>query len=179
MAEGDIYYSAKANRFYQEGKRGALNRDYAVRSLRYDAKTSTFIDAKGRTISRDILAAASRSVNRFVGYDAEGRPFVTGEAASRQIEASQAATVKLASNQVLQVRTVVTTEDGRTHVTTRSMTTGTNVAEAEIKERGIKHTRSVLLKSKDAGGNNYVISTPDLKKRTVRQDVYVTTVKVR
>jgi hypothetical protein len=179
MATGDIYYSPRANRFYQEGRRGALNRDYAVRNLRYDEQTSTFIDDRGRTISREIMAKATRSVNRFVGHDAEGRAFVTGEASSRAIQPHETSTIPLKSNQVLQVRTVVTTGDGRTHVFYRSMNTGVNVSEAEMRNRGIKHARSVLLKTKDRAGHNYVISTPDLKKRSVRQDFYLTTVKIR
>jgi hypothetical protein len=179
MAAGDVWYSYRAKRFYQSGRSGSLKTDYAVRSLRYDEQTNTFVDGRGQTISRDLLAIQARSVNRFVGHDAEGRPFIVGEASSRLIQPHQTSTIELKSNQVLQVRTVVTTPDGRTHVFERSMETGVNVSAAEMRERGIKHARGILLKTKDRAGNNYTLSTPELATRTVRQDFYLTTVKMR
>lgn len=179
MAVGDIYYSPRANRFYQEGRRGAVGRDYAVRSLRYVERDDIFIDSRGRTITREILGTATRRVNRFVGMDLEGRPFITGKSTSVQIAPGQSATTQVNSDQVLQVRTVVTTPDGKTHVFIRSHEFGKNISEADFRQKGVNHARGILLKSKDRAGNYYQIDTPSVKNRTVKQDFYKVTVKSR
>lgn len=179
MARGDIYYSPRAKRFYQEGRRGAVSRDFGVRSLRYDPESDIFVDSRGRTIDKSLLGTETRSTQRFTAQDESGRVFVSAETRSRAISEQQAKAIRLNSNQDITVRTVVTTPDGRTHVFTRSYGFGKNIDPAEAKELAAKQARAALLNTKGADGKNYQLSTPTVKNRTVRQDFYVRTVYVR
>lgn len=179
MAEGDVYYSVKAGQFYQEGRRGAVSRDTAVRNLNYDSELDVFIDSRGRTIERELLATQTRTAQRFTKVDLEQRRFISTETRSQIVQENQLKITQLKSNQDIVVRTVVTTPDGRTHVFYRSYGLGSNVDPGEAKSLASKSARAALLKSKDAKGNTYSLTTNDVRNATVRQDFYKRTIGVR
>lgn len=173
MAKGDIYYSNKAKRFYQEGRSGAVSTDVGARSLTYDPATEKFIDSRGQTIEREILAPNTRTAQRFTAMDLERRTFLAREVKSRIITEEEALLTKVKGNEQIQVRTVVTTPDGKTHVFYRGFGTGKNVDPEEAKSLAAKSARGALLKVEDGQGNPvYQVTTNQVKSASVRQDFY-------
>lgn len=179
MAIGDIYYSFKSNRFYQEGRRGPVGRDVGVRSLNYDPESGSFMDSRGRTISREALATESRTAWRFTTTDLRGRVYITGEAKSQAIAESQVNNTRLEANQQITIRGVVTTADGRVHVFEQSSTLGQRANAENLKAALTRQARAALLNTQDRFGNNYSVDTPTVGNSTIRVDFYVRTIKVR
>src|SRR5574342_223503 len=111
MAVGDVFFSAKAGRFYQEGRRGAVSGDIGIRNLIHDAETGQFIDSRGRTIAPGVIERQTFRARDLIAYDAAGRPFVSSRIRSTVISELDAKLSPLQSNQSVMVRTVVTTPD--------------------------------------------------------------------
>lgn len=182
MAIGDIWYSFKAGRFYQDGKSGYVGRDQAVRSLRYNIDAEgkgTFIDSRGHTIDRALLSTESRTAWRFTTTDLRGRVYLTGEARSREIAENQVNTTRLDANQQITIRGVVTTADGKTHIFEQSSALGQKANVEYLKAALTRQARAALLNTQDTMGNNYEIDTPTVGNSTIRVDFYVKTIKVR
>jgi len=125
--EGRIYWSARARRFYQEGRAGAVSHFNAIPTLTLREGEATWRDQSGRFVERRAVLEAQPFTIRFTGRDAQGRPFLATEFVDRPVGQSEIAGRQLASNQQVVVRTVIVTPDGVTHVSTTSSLKGTRV----------------------------------------------------
>lgn len=179
MAEGDIWYSNRAGRFYQEGRRGAVSNDIGVRSLIRTADTEQFIDSRGRTIPETVINRQSFRQRDLIAYDAQGRPFVTSTIKSKVITEIEAAKSSMDANQSVMLRTVVTTPDGTTHIFYYPGKSGQNVDPEQLKAQAAKDARSKLIDGKTSNGKSYSISTNDIKNSTISSQFIKRTVNVR
>lgn len=165
--EGEIYFSARAGRFYQAGRQGALSRDTGVRSLTWDEERAMFRDQRGNLIREQYIAPAGRSVNHILGMDSNGRPFVSTNQNLTTINEEAVASFRPATNQDVVARLVVHTPDGQAHVFTVSGGLGNRVDPAELAQKAVNVARGRLLDPKYTDGNPYEISTGQIKGATV------------
>lgn len=179
MAIGDVFFSQKANRYYQEGRRGSVSNDQGVKSLLYDEGTGQFIDTRGRTVPLETITRQTFRSRDLVAYDTEGRPFISSTVRSKVISELEAAKGPLAGNQDVMIRTVVTTPDGATHVFYYPGKLGQNVDPDVIKEQAAKDARSKLIDGRNSTGRNYDISTNEIRNRTSSSQYIQRTTTIR
>ena len=178
MAVGDIFYSFRGQRFYQEGRRGAVGRDVAIRSLRYDPDAQVFRDSRGNSIKAEILAPADRVRNNLIAHDKDGRPFISTQQDNRTISPEQVAATRPNANQELIARVVVYTPDGKAHVFSVSNGFGRAANPEELLAKAQRIARSRFLDPIYTGGDPYDLSTPDVGKSTVSISYQVRTTNI-
>lgn len=163
---GRIYWSAAGQRFYQEGRRGAVARRDALGALRIDAQ-GRIRDQLGRFVPDAALAPPPRQIRRFINYDEQGRPFVTASIRETLTTREAYADSLLASNQQLTVRTVVRTPDGRAFVTYTSSRLGGRINMDRLDEQADR------VAAGDLYGRGYSVATPSVGNITVRRDYLI------
>ena len=94
--EGEVYWSPRAERFYQRGRRGALSNERALRYLEYDEEANGFRDQRGRLVPDSVFAPQEYRYQRFVGRDAEDRPFVKTVISDKLLTEAEARNTALA-----------------------------------------------------------------------------------
>ena len=179
MAEGDIFWSSRAGRFYQEGRRGAVSNDIGTRSLNYASDTQKFIDSRGRTVSDTILDRQTFRNKDLIAYDTSGRPFISSTIKSRVISEMDAQTKPLGSNQDIMLRTVVTTPDGATHIFYYPGKLGKNVDPDILKEQAAKDARFRLVDGKTHNGKKYNLATNEITNSTKSSQYILRTTTIR
>jgi hypothetical protein len=179
MAEGDIFWSSRAGRFYQEGRRGAVSNDFGTRSLIHDGETGQYIDSRGRTVPNTIIDRQTFRSRDLTAYDPQGRPFISSTIKSRVISEAEAQRGTIGSNQDIMVRTVVTTPDGATHIFYYPGKVGQNVDPETIKSQAAKAARAALIDGKTSNGRSYSISTNDIRNSTKSSQFIKRTTTIR
>lgn len=169
---GRIYWSKGGQRFYQEGRRGAVGREQAIGHLSRDAR-GRLRDEKQQFVPDASIATPQSRVRRFVGHDAQGRPFITSEFRDRLTTREAYADSKLPANQMLVVRTVIHTPDGKVRVSYSSSAKGARINADRLDDLANKRTAGQLR------GKGYEISTGDIGKYTLKRDYILRTVNVR
>ncbi len=159
--EGEIYYSPRADRFYQAGRRGAVSRESALPSLRYDPDAGRFRDQRGRLIDDELLTPVDRRVQSIAGLDAEGRPFIKTVMVDDKLTQEAARNTKLAGNEQIVVRIVVKTEDGIAHSFSVSSQLGKTPDLDALEELATRRARAILKDQK------YDIDTPTVSGATI------------
>jgi hypothetical protein len=158
---GEVYYSPRAGQFYQEGRRGAVSREAAMPSLRYDPDASRFRDQRGRLIDNELLNPADKRVQRISGLDAEGRPFIKTVMTDTKIEEAAARNLKLAGNEQVIVRVVARLPDGTAVTGEASSKLGKSVSLDALEEQAKRNARWKA----GAAGND--IDTPTIAGNTL------------
>jgi hypothetical protein len=158
---GEIYYSPRADRFYQEGRRGAVSREAATPSLRYDPDEGRFRDQRGRLIDNALLNPAERRVQRISGLDAQGRPFIRTVMTDERLAEAAARNLRLAGNEQVIVRVVARLPDGRAVVGEASSKLGRTPDLAALEEQAKRNARW------NAGLAGAEIDTPTIAGGTV------------
>lgn len=172
-SEGQVYWSSRAGRFYQEGRRGAVSREQAARFLEYDAEVGRYRDARGRFVPIDQIGPPVSARHQFITRDAQGRPFIRAEFNDRLIDRDQAVQGRLASNQMVQIRVVVRTADNKVHVSYVTSKLGGRPNIQDLELAAARKARADLV------NKGYQITTNDVSQRTVRSDYIRRTVEVR
>jgi len=169
---GAVFWSPRAQRFYQEGRRGALSREKAVDFLEYNPDKVAFVDQRGRSVPDKVLGPVASKVTPFVARDNQGRPFLSAQFVDRLITRSEASQFSPESNQQVMVRIVVKTADNKAHVFSASSSIG---------RRPNMEDLTIRANSRAAGGlreKGYEIPTHKIGEMTVRRDYIVRTVRV-
>lgn len=177
--EGEVYFSARANRFYQTGRQGAVARDSAIRTLTFDEERQMFRDQRGNLIREQFIAPADRTVHHILGMDEAGRPFVSTNQLLTTTTEANVANFRPASNQDVVYRVVVHTPDGKAHIFSISGGLGNKVDPAELAQKAVNVARGRLLDPKYTDGNPYEISTGQIKGATVSGSYQIRTTGVR
>jgi hypothetical protein len=172
-SEGQVYWSSRAQRFYQEGRRGAVSREQAARFLEYDAEAGRYRDPRGRFVPADLLGPPVSARHQFVTRDDQGRPFIRAEFNDRLIDRTAAVQERLGSNQMVQVRIVVRTPDNKVHV---SYVTSKLGGRPNIQDLELAATRKARA---DLVNKGYDLTTNDVNNSTVRTDYIRRNVEVR
>lgn len=170
---GRVTYSRRSGRFYQEGRRGALSREAATPFLEYDREADRWRDQRGGFVPEAQLGPPETKVQRFIRHDEEGRPFLQSSLTYRRIERSEAVQERLQGNQQITIRTVVTTEDGKTWVDEVSSKLG---GRPDITDLEALASRKMRAKLVDEG---YTVTTHDVDRLTKRRDYQRRTISVR
>lgn len=157
----EIYYSPRADRFYQVGRSGAVSREAAIPTLRYDEDALRWRDQRGRLVPEDQLLPVERRVQRISGLDPEGRPFIKTVMADQVISEEAAVNQKLAANEQLVVRITVRTDDGVGHVFSVSSKLGGRQTPSDLVELAKRRARAELK------NQNYDIDTPTVSGATI------------
>jgi hypothetical protein len=166
MSNGGIYYSPGSGRFHAGSSGQFVSNDQGVKSLIYDEEKQVYIDQRGRTVSSNIIERQSfRAVDR-VGYDPEGRPFVTSTVRSRVISEQEAALGRIESNQQVVVRTVVTLPDGRVVVDYSPGVIGENIDPEIARTQAAGRVKAKLQAEAEAEGKSFKFTTNDIRNRT-------------
>ena len=135
MAEpGKIFWSASAQRFYQEGRRGSVSREEAFRAARYNEVSGRFIDQKGQFIPMAVAAPPVVQERQLIAHDAENRPFLSTIIRTETISEALAGTYKLSSTQEMIVRDIVTLPDGKVITVYTSTTIGSKMSKKTLDE---------------------------------------------
>jgi hypothetical protein len=169
---GEIYWSPRAQRFYETGRRGAVSREQAIPSLSYDQEINRFRDTRGRLVPDRVLGAVPVDVTRFTARDAQGRSFISTEFVDRVVSRENAVRRVLAGNEQVVIRTVVRTPDGKVFTTVVSSKLGRSVDMEYLEQQANKRA------SAEARNRGYDISTPEVSQSTVTRDVIVRKVNV-
>jgi hypothetical protein len=158
---GEIYWSARAQRFYQEGHRGAVSRETAIPSLRYDDDAGRFRDQKGRLIDNELLNPTDRHVQRITGLDAQGRPFIRTVLTDNKLEEAAARNETLAGNEQIIVRIVAKLPDGSAVIGEASSKLGKGFSLDHLVEQAKRNARG---KAGDVGTG---VDTPYIGANTL------------
>jgi hypothetical protein len=170
---GEIYYSPRAARFYQVGRRGAVKNETAYGTLRYDEDAGRFRDQRGRLLDNELLAPRATVTQRWIGRDAEGNAMVRTTMRDVAVDETAARNAQLARNQQLVARVVVRTDDGRVHVYYASTKLGGRQSLDQLAEQAKRNARG------DLKSRGYDIDTPTVSGNTMRVDYVKRTVSVR
>lgn len=176
---GDVFWSARANRFYQEGRQGAVSNDTGIRNLIRDEGTSQYIDSRGRTVPDSVINRQSFRARDLIAYDGEGRPFVSATVRSRVISELEAKARPMGGNQDVMLRTVVTTPDGTTHVFYYPGKLGQNVDPEKLREQAAKEARARLMDGRNSTGQKYSITTNEIRNKTTGSSFILRTTSFR
>jgi len=172
LPPGAVFWSPLAQRFYQEGRRGALSGEKAIERLEFNPAKKAFVDERGRSVPDKVLQAVERRVTSFLARDAKGRPFMASQFVDKKITRSQASQLSPNSNQQVMVRVVVRTADGKAHVfyTSSSLGRRPNMEDLTLKAN-----------ARAAGGlreKGYKIPTNKIGEMTLIREYIIRTVRV-
>lgn len=170
---GEIYWSPRAKRFYQQGRRGAVSNEKGLPTLRYDSQRGQWRDQRGRFVPDTVLAPVVKRVHRFTARDEQNRPFISTEFHDRLTSRQQVTRQALKGNQQVVVRTVVKGPDGRLHITYTTSKLGERININALDDKANRHA-SANLRSKGMD-----ISTPAVEGATVSRSYHKRTVNVR
>ena len=135
MAEpGKIFWSALAGRFYQEGRSGCVSREEALRVARYNAEAGRFIDQKGRFIPMAVAALPAVQERQLIAHDAENRPFLSTLIRTETVSDTAAGALRLAGNQEMLIRDIITLPDGKVITVYTSTTIGSRMSKKTLDE---------------------------------------------
>lgn len=169
---GRVYWSAEGRRFYQEGRRGSVGREEAVSHLSRD-KQGRLRDQRGRFVPDKSIRTPEVRSRRFIGHDQDGRPFVSAEFRDRLTTRDAHHQTRLPGNQMLVIRTVVKTPDGKIHVSYTSSTLGSRINIERLEALADKRAAGQLR------GKGYAIGTNAIGNSTLRRDYITRTVTTR
>ena len=173
MAEpGEVYWSTRANQYYQAGRRGAVSRAEGARFIEYNPRLNEYYDVRGNKVASAFLEAVDRKVRRFVAHDVQGRPFLSTEFVDRSVSRQTAVQATYEGNQMVVVRTVVVTPDGKVHISYVSSPTGRT---PDMQDLELKANARMKAELQDKG---YKFSTNEIPGMTVSRGYIRRTVNV-
>lgn len=172
--EGEVYWSPRAERFYQIGRRGALSNERGLRSLEYDPEAARFRDQRGRIVPDAVFGPLSVRYQRFVGRDEEGRPFIRTIISDKWISEAEARATDLARNEQLVCRITVRLPNGQVRTYYTSSYLGGRANLAQLEEQAKRNARGLLEREEDLE-----VDTPTIAGGTFRVDFIKRTVRVR
>lgn len=170
---GKVYWSSLANRFYQEGRRGAVSRENAVPTLRFNRETRIWHDQRDGAVPNKALGLPDRLVRRFLAHDKQGRPFVSTEFVDKITTRPSVEGTQQPGNQMVVIRTVVRTPDGKAHVSYTSSKLGARINMNNLEKLANKRAAGQLR------GKGYDIATNEIENKTITREYITRTVKVR
>lgn len=169
--EGEVYFSARANQFYQKGRRGAVSRERGIEFARYDRETGQTYDMRGNVIPESAQAGVLRQDRKFFGRGRYGESILTGEWLAVKVGQRDAETRRLGSNERIVIKTTIRTPDGKTHTETIATGKGENY---DPEFHGPLADRKASANLRDLG---YSINTNEVREATVRREYYKETLK--
>lgn len=117
---GRIFWSGRAQRFYQEGRRGAVSATEAADYLRYNPGASRFVDQRNQFVPNVSVAPRPVKVTQILGRDEAGQAFLRTEIQHQTISENVARSVlnarQVQMNEQIVVRDVIT--DGKGNIFT-------------------------------------------------------------
>lgn len=133
MAEpGKIFWSALADRFYQEGRRGSVSREEALRVATWNKAAGRFLDQRNQFIPMAVAAPPAVQERQLIAHDAENRPFLSTLIRTETVSDTAAGSLRLAGNQELLVRDIVTLPDGTVITVYTSTTLGSKMSKKAL-----------------------------------------------
>jgi hypothetical protein len=133
MAEpGKIFWSASAQRFYQEGRRGSVSREEAFRAATWNEAAGRFLDQRKQFIPMAVAAPPAVQERQLIAHDAENRPFLSTLIRTETVSETAAGSLRLAGNQEMIVRDIVTLPDGQVITVYTSTTIGSRMSKATL-----------------------------------------------
>lgn len=172
--EGEVYWSPRAERFYQRGRRGALSNERALRYLDYDAELGRFRDQRGRLAPDTVFAPQEYRYQRFVGRDDEGRPFIKTVISDKLLTEQEARNTALAGNEQMVCRITVRLPNGQVRTYYTSSFLGGRVSLAQLEEQAKRNARGALEREEGLD-----LDTPTISGGTFRVDFIRRSVRVR
>jgi hypothetical protein len=135
MAEpGKIFWSALSQRFYQEGRRGAVSREEALRAATWNEAAGRFTDQRKQFIPMAVAAPPAVQERQLIAHDAENRPFLSTLIRTETVSETAAGSLRLAGNQEMIVRDIVTLPDGTVITVYTSTTIGSKMSKKTLDE---------------------------------------------
>lgn len=171
---GEVYWSERAQRYYQTGRRGALSNERGLRTLLWDEEAARFRDRRGRLVPERALSVPLTRTQQFIGNDAEGRPFIKTVISDRTLSELDARTTQLAGNEQMLVRITVRLPNGTVRTFYTSSFLGGRVNLAQLEAQAKRNARGQLEREEGLD-----LDTPTIAGGTFKVDYVKRTVRVR
>jgi len=172
---GRVYWSGKAQRFYQEGRRGSVSAKEAAGFLKYNEGAQRFIDQKNRFVPNSSVAEQPKTIRNYVGRDDQGRPFLSTTVTHETINQQTAETLlnarQIGANQQVIIRDVITDGKGNVFTVETSTVLGGRTSMERLLEQADKRDRGQLWEKAGMKSGQWQ------KKFLLRRSVQVVTIE--